>query len=269
MNSILNSVALTRTILVASVLCALLLSVADFRGNIWRNIGFVTRNHSLIATTKPASERDKALTQSLILLEKSDTLESCNPFGFGMSLLNNCMEIENWEQIPLILTDAITQTAYLATPELDGLMFREFQTFLLPTYEFRDLNSVTIFTFTSHSTRIHQGDLIGHIMLRTLGQDAFLVSLYAGIETAESMYDSPDISPLHDKPTVYLPRNSGGLAYPVTLTFEKPASLESITAVFLYPYSWHIAPRLYVWAISPGGAMQPYSHESNCHENCN
>jgi len=265
MNRIFKSTVLSQTAIAASLLCALLVFATDIRGDVWRNIGFVIRNHSLVSTTTSTPERNNNLTHSLMLMGRFDTLDSCNPFGFEISLLNNCMKTEDWERISLTQTNATTTTAYLAPLELDGLIFREFQTFLLPTHEYKDLRSLTIHTYTSHSTRIHQGDLIGHILVRTLEQDAFLVSLYAGIETGESMYDYPDIPPLHDKPVTYYSRNSGGLAYPVTLTFEEPVSVESITAIFTYPYSWHVAPKLYVWAISPGpgNAMQLNSHESN------
>ena len=217
---------------------------------LWSNLGRIKRNQALmIATIDPTNAYNHALSQAARLFERSNKFDPCNPLGFFGPSVMVCAEVEQWQEMPRTETNGAIQPIYLAPSDLADIKYGQTLSLILPTQEFSDLDSLTLLTYTGHSTRIRQGELIAYAIVITREREAYLLPLRAGLETAEGSYDSPDVPPQHNKPNIYYLRAGGGLAYPTHFRFEHSVSPEVIVIVFTYAQRWHIEPILRVWAI--------------------
>ena len=219
--------------------------------NLWGNLGRIKRNQALmVATIDPINAYNHTLSQAARLFERSNKFDPCNPLGFFGPSVMVCAEVEQWQEMPRTETNGAIQPIYLAPSDLADIKYGQTLSLILPTQEFSDLDSLTLLTYTGHSTRIRQGELIAYAIVITREREAYLLPLRAGLETAEGSYDSPDVPPQHVKPTISYLRSGGGTAYPVQLHFERPISPVAITIVFTYAPHWHIEPVLKIWGIS-------------------
>jgi hypothetical protein len=231
--------------------CILFISLVQWLPELWSNLGTVKRNHGLLAEVHLLhGTKSEDLTQALALMARSNKFDACNPFGFDVHSLVDCTEVTQWMGTTITSTTGVTQSVFISAA-LSGLEYRQFHTLLLPEHAYTDLDAITLFTCMANSTRITQDSLVGYVMAIDENQEVFFAPLRAGVETAEGMYDFPDIPPKHEKPPISYRHDNGGLAYPATLHFGQTISLKSISVLFAYSQQWHIAPYLCIWAISP------------------
>jgi hypothetical protein len=219
---------------------------------VWSNLGMVSRNHALLAEYAPTTTRSDELAQAHKLLDHSNAAKSiaCNPVGFYAQFLVACTDVTQWEKAVVTGTTGLAQTVYLASSPLDFIGHRQALTLLLPQAGFSNVDSLTLLTFTGHSTRMQQGDKAGYALVVAADQKIYVTPLRSGIETGESMYDSPDVPPQHEKPAMAFQRGDGGLAYPLEIRFAHSITPVSVTVWFTYAQYWHVDPVLAIWAIS-------------------
>lgn len=225
--------------------------------NLWSNLGYVWRSkalwNSIHASEGPYRSGSEELSQAVRLFARSGKFDQCNSLGLFHEF-TTCYQASQWPKTSIRLTDGNEHPVLLNPGDVIDLRYRETISLMLPSSEFRALDSITLITLMGNSTRIEQGELVGYAAVVTSAQEGYLRLLRAGVETAEWAYDFPDIPPLHAKPPISYPLPQLGEGYLLKFEFNKVVSPRVLIVSFVYPEKWHVEPYLRIWAVVLGEA---------------